>query len=298
MRYGTPTKRNYVTRGWTPSAVLEIGVSSLKKHHREPCAFCPATADITGEHIWSAWAGEILGPSTYTFTRQEEDGSVKTWQKAVLDSKTKVVCSSCNNGWMSGIEASTKAIAKDMVASGASTKLDSEAIGVLAAFGFLKAVIADHSHDHAPPFYPFAERQQFGTSLTIPDGVQVWIAALTYQHGLFKSGTLRSKLDQADRSEINVFTFGMGRLVLQVTCSRWMKKAYRRHAFSPSLSQHPIWDRCAMPIYPIKAELVGFPPPRSLAEQDIPTFVERWNTIQKGIGPVYRDGRKVRPHFA
>jgi hypothetical protein len=264
----------------------------MRKTQREPCAFCPATANITREHIWSDWAGELFGINKYIFTRVDGDGKVSTWTHSALNSRTKVVCGDCNGGWMSVLEKKTKSFIKDVVVGGEQTVLQGEAKDTLVAFGFLKAVIADHSHSNGPAFYSFRDRQSFRESLSIPDGVQVWLASLPYQHGLFKSLTLKAKLGVPNRFEMNVFTYGLGHLVIQVAGCRWAKKAHQKHAFPPHLTPNRVWESCSLTLFPNSAESVVWPPRLHLGKEEIQMFVERWVNVTPGIGPVYREGRK------
>ena len=124
----------------------------MHRRDREPCAFCPATADITGEHLWSAWAGKMFGRSRYTMRRTDPDGSVRTWKLPHLSVKTKVVCGKCNNGWMSDLETKVKLIIGDMADKFADTILDDKVIATVAAWAYTKAIVADHSHSNRKPF--------------------------------------------------------------------------------------------------------------------------------------------------
>lgn len=115
----------------------------MTKETREPCAFCPETADITGEHVWSAWAGKMFGERRYTFTRKEPDGRVLTWHKKQLSPKTKVVCRACNGGWMSELENRVKSIAGDMVYKCSPATLQDTDIATIAAWAYTKAIVAE-----------------------------------------------------------------------------------------------------------------------------------------------------------
>jgi hypothetical protein len=44
------------------------------------CGFCGASANLTGEHLWSNWIGKALGERNYRFTRMEPDGEIKQWR--------------------------------------------------------------------------------------------------------------------------------------------------------------------------------------------------------------------------
>ena len=134
------------------------------------CVFCGARANITGEHLWSKWFSNMVGPKLYTVIRKDSEGEAKTWKSGKLDSKSKVVCGECNSGWMSELESRTKSVIQDMAVSGQETKLSSREIVTIAQFTYLKAVIADHSHDNRRPFFSFSERKIFQETLELPAG--------------------------------------------------------------------------------------------------------------------------------
>jgi hypothetical protein len=254
----------------------------MNKRDREPCAFCPASANITGEHLWSDWAGKMLGERRYTFTRKELDGSVLTWKQDGLNSKANVVCDDCNNGWMSQLETKTKAVAGDMVCKCTPTILEDRDIATIAAFGFLKAVVADHMHENRPPFYTFEERQLFRRTLAVPSGVQMWLASMPVVHGIFKQMTIYPPQNTPRRFELNVFSYGLGHLVIQVAGCRWKKKAYRRHAAPPVLTQALEWYPHSIPFWPWDGNPVSWPAAGHLGHEDIDTFVQRWTNLERG----------------
>src|SRR5450631_2325848 len=70
-----------------------------------PCAFCPSTANISGEHVWSNWMNELFPLGKVQFQRVTLDGTVLSeWQAPELNLKANVVCKPCNETWMSDIE--------------------------------------------------------------------------------------------------------------------------------------------------------------------------------------------------
>src|SRR4051812_5525667 len=69
------------------------------------CAFCPDTAKITGEHIWSEWMRALFSATRFRFIQRGEDGSVlNEWPSDEINLKANVVCKPCNEGWMSNLE--------------------------------------------------------------------------------------------------------------------------------------------------------------------------------------------------
>ena len=52
-------------------------------------------AKISGEHVWSEWMALFPGPKTYLDIMRR-----RNWVSSHLNWKAKVVCITCNNGWM------------------------------------------------------------------------------------------------------------------------------------------------------------------------------------------------------
>src|SRR5260370_35124846 len=204
---------------------------------RKGCAFCPETANLTGEHLWSHWIGESLGKKDYTFTRKEADGTVRQWHGDTLKTKARVACGDCNNVWRSELERKIKPIIQNMILHASETVLQAREIALFAAVAFKNAVVADHMHENRPPFFTSTERRGFRRTLFIPSGVQMWLASMPTQRGLFKSMSFQTPRGTGRGFEFNVFTYGIGHLVVKVYTVRWMKKAYRRHANPPFLTQ-------------------------------------------------------------
>src|SRR5437764_7347370 len=112
------------------------------------CAFCPATAKITGEHIWSNWMNQLFpGMTGVTFRNIERDGTVlKVWPAPKLNMKTRVVCGPCNNGWMSDIERDfAKPAMADLILGNPIGAVSRKRARGLSLFAFKTAVIANRS---------------------------------------------------------------------------------------------------------------------------------------------------------
>ena len=52
-------------------------------------------AKLSGEHVWSEWMALFPGPKTYLDIMRR-----RNWVSSHLNWKAKVVCITCNNGWM------------------------------------------------------------------------------------------------------------------------------------------------------------------------------------------------------
>lgn len=248
----------------------------MGKIKREPCAFCPATADITGEHLWDDWAGRMFGNREYVYTWRDSDGHAKTWEHDKLNQKARVVCGKCNNEWMSEVSSRAKTLIGKAVSKCSPVVLNAEGIAAVAAWGFLKAVVADHMSDLTGPFYTFADRQLFRQTLAIPRGVQMWLAGTLRHRGVFKGYTIDTPLNTPQRFELNCFTYSLGHFAIQVVGSKWKRKALRRHANPPSVRQGIPWVRTSITIWPNIPAPIAWPASMFLGD--------RLNT--HGVGPL------------
>jgi hypothetical protein len=227
----------------------------------------------------------VLVSAEHVLRRDVADGAIQTdviVMVYVTLAKTKVVCGDCNNGWMSDLETRVKLMIGDMVYKCTETTLQDKDIATVAAWVYTKAIVAEHSHDNTTPFWTFAERQPFRQTLSIPNGVQMWLASLAIEHGLLKSYFVQTPLNTPRRFELNVFTYGLGHFVIQVVTARWNKKAFRRHAPPPILTPASVWDSCSIPFWPSNGTPVSWPPAAHLIDRAVEQFVQRWMLLERG----------------
>ena len=246
------------------------------------CGFCSQTANITGEHLWAGWFGKELGINDFMMSRREPDGRPKYWRKKELNEKTNVVCNACNNGWMSDLEIAAKGVIKEMVFRCTPTVLQPRDLKVIAAYTLKSAIVADLTHDNRSPYFSLPQRRGFAKALTIPEGVQMWLGSMAVQRGLFKGYYFQTKPGVRGGFEMNVFTYGLGHLLVQVVTSRWRKKAHRRYVGSPVLKQNPVWDPVTIPFWPIDERPVLWPPQAHLSDEDGDKLVFRWDELSWG----------------
>jgi hypothetical protein len=236
---------------------------------------------MTGEHLWPAWASELLGKRKFINLRKEKSGKVITWEHDELNAKAKVVCRECNNGWMSDLENRMKVVAANMVLTLSPTALGDKEITTIAEFAFLKAVVGDYMHENHPAFYSAEERYLFRRTLRIPRGVQIWLASTDGPHGVFKSMGAEAPLNTPGRFKLNVFTYGLGYLVIQVVGVKWMKKARNKYSSPPLLDGGTDWATATIPIWPDCRTPVSWPPPLDLPHKSIDGFVQRWVKLHR-----------------
>ena len=246
------------------------------------CAFCPNTADITGEHIWSHWINRIVPTGRMRFTWGSHTATPRTYVTALLNEKLPVVCRTCNNGWMSDLEHKhAKPAMAGLIVSDKRVLLDPERLKSIASFAFKSAVIADHVRvpdptlGARPPFFTTQTRYAFRESLTIPDNVQMWLAAFEEsRYGIFRAIYYPSPANTVPAFESYALTFGVGFLLLQVVASRLLGTGTRKFGFD--VTQGEGWDKFSVPSWPADGRSVSWPPDRRLGLALANQFGNRW----------------------
>jgi hypothetical protein len=205
------------------------------------CAFCSAEAvKRGGEHIWDDWLNRALPTKQFRVKqRLSRIDAFKEYDAKVLKEKLPVVCEKCNNTWMSDLTGQVKEHFQDAIVNGAPLSLSLKDVALLAAFTFLKSVVADHAIQKDYPFFTRAVRERFRQSLTIPSEVQMWIAA--YQGVQRYSGRCTGDILTPNEPsplsgiEFYSFTYVIGHLALQTHTPRW-KSILRRTNQLPVLN--------------------------------------------------------------
>lgn len=258
---------------------------------RKKCAFCGNdAAKISGEHIWSAWIGRLLGARKYTWKFTDpETGQVKLW-KGLLDTKANVVCKPCNEGWMSQLECEAKRELSDIIVGAKEVALSPRGVVTLAAFTFKNAIVANYMNMKREPFFPPAVRQRFRSTLEIPSDVQMWLAAFggTYKSGTFIGHVSGPAVTPDYRGpwkdfEFYAFTYSVGGLVVQLLAPRWAP-IHRRGLPVPILQPNGIWDKVGIQFWPSDGSSVDWPPPQYLDDNSIDAFTNRWTAPVRFVG--------------
>jgi hypothetical protein len=188
---------------------------------KKECAFCPETANLSLEHLWSDWMNELF-PGKKRFTSKNEKGQITAqWEGERLDWKARVVCRQCNNGWMSQLEAKYAKPAMTDLILGKEVPLTQSCARSIALFAFKTAVIFDHVKRDREPFFRDSSRHRFSRSLTIPFGISMWIAGfLPMGKGEVHTAYHEGSISPTNPIRIYVCTYAVGHLVFQVVAAR------------------------------------------------------------------------------
>jgi hypothetical protein len=237
------------------------------------CAFCPAAAKLSGEHIWSDWMNALF-PGKKAFRKINERMEVtKSWTSSQLDWKAKVVCEPCNNGWMSKIESRhAKPAMADLIAGKLDIPIPQSRANSIALFAFKTAVILEHlNRSRTIHIFPRQVRHRFRETLEIPDNVRMWMAGFL-PPGKGRCVTLYHEASNPDSLELYVCSYCVGRFVFQVVAER-----------TPTfLTLFPVarFEHLAVPFWPRVPTGFVWPPEAVLKTVgEFEDFAARWHRL-------------------
>lgn len=250
---------------------------------RRKCAFCPKPAD-SGEHLWDAWICRLpLFQGKHSYFREQllPDPQIRQWRAARMDRKKKTVCEKCNNEWMSDIvNHHAKPCIERMIRSDCRIELTPKCVLSIAIFAFLKAVIGDHLSQSRQRFFSMTARSTFRRSLSLPPNMQVWlgcIGALDPHNAIFRMKYGYTNPNFKPSMEIYTFTWGVGRLAIQLASLKYKDTRLRNKRFVPILPRHqPFFEQFAIPIWPSEGNAVVWPPRNHLSNAFLDKFSNRF----------------------
>lgn len=248
------------------------------------CAWCSNDAVGTGgEHIWDAWLNKVLPETRYRAAKHYTiDSPVIHYDSDSIDEKLPVVCTTCNNGWMSTLSLKAKDRFERTMLEGEPLSLGKKDAAVLAAFVFMKAVVTNYAAvDESEPFFTRAARERFRKSLTLPPLLKMWFARFQGESRI----SLRSRFSIFGTNnqgplygiEFGSFTYLVGRLALQMLASRWKHLQHRGRPIV-SLTPNPYWDQATTRFHPHNGEFLVWPPSKWLADDTLQMFSDRFGS--------------------
>lgn len=147
-----------------------------------PCIFCSAHAKKSKEHIWPDWMAEYFARAdgqshnrnTYT-SRWHEQLCQKEMQRPghLSTVKLRVVCESCNNGWMSRLESETKRLLKPMMEE-EEIELNGTQQRTLALWAAVKAIVGEYAEPDIA-VTPKKDRRRIKEDGAIPEYYAVYL---------------------------------------------------------------------------------------------------------------------------
>lgn len=243
------------------------------------CAFCPESANRSGEHLWSVWIRDLV-PGRKRFSIKDGKGEViSEWISDRLDWKAKVVCEKCNNTWMSDIENNhAKPAMTDLIVGKADIPIPQSRARSIALFAFKTAVVFDRLRRDREPFFGRSARHEFRTSLMIPPNVGMWMTGfLPNAKGEAHTCYHEGGISETERIEMYVCTFNIGRVCIQVV--GYKQYGFARVGAKDSFVATPFWPSIAEGFVWRDANVL-----RTVADFD--SFSTRW--LQLDVVPSIR----------
>jgi hypothetical protein len=132
--------------------------ASERKGSARRCVFCGSTSDLTREHVLPDWLKSIgldLAPSLHQSAPLNR--VPRQWSSAPFKTTVKLVCASCNNGWLSSLEDSARPVLTPLI-RGESRRLPTGDQALIAKWTCKTALVSllvtsarDRGGDGVPP---------------------------------------------------------------------------------------------------------------------------------------------------
>lgn len=240
------------------------------------CIFCAVNNANSGEHLFPMWMHGLLplGPEgSYIGERIDEhpktrvitDYAKVTKPGEMYTRKLKVVCASCNNGWMSRIEERALPVLSKIV-SGDPVNADAEQLSAVACWATLKAIVSEHG-DRDTAVTPQIERTAFMRDGVIPSYFRIYLlnhsspSRIGY---LRTSQTISRSLDGPDppldglKKNTQQISVVLGNVMLLINAARVTDFQIEDGLDMPAVVERRIWPPNKIPLsYPAKPILTG-----------------------------------------
>ena len=241
------------------------------------CAFCPHDGKLSAEHITSEWMSQLF-PGKLSVWYTKGRGKKTRWQSDTMDWKARVVCETCNNTWMSDIEAKhAKPVLTPLITGGLDIPIRLAEARSMALFAFKTAVVLDHANRRPEShFFERSLRHSFRENLSIPANVQMWLGGFVGHRGNGHFTTLyhQGQLSATDSFLMYVCTFALGNLAIQVV-------AVKDKANDAIIRSDPRFKVLAVPFWPgLRPDFVWPARDALRSNSDFDAFANRWETIE------------------
>lgn len=150
---------------------------------QKACIFCDGTG-LSKEHFWPDWISKHISKydtdkhvaEVYSSEAKSKPELEKKAERQgnLVTKKFRVVCKSCNNGWMSELEKSVKPFILSLIQN-KYISLNPEQVAMLSRWVVMKVLVAEQNHD-GTQVMPAEDRKRFFESNIIPSYFRVYMA--------------------------------------------------------------------------------------------------------------------------
>jgi hypothetical protein len=242
------------------------------------CIFCGENPATSKEHFWPTWmtkAIEFPASKSYTVATTHEHpptglfrSTKRTPNGSLNTMKLRVVCDSCNNGWMNRLEGEVRPTLEPLL-RGTRSVLTPKNQNTLARWIVMKCIASEHSNNTAmTPFeirksvmdgdLPAAFRVYIGAHLSRPLGYARTSHTVARHRGQPLS---KASLQEGLTKNIQQVTFTAGALLVHINASV-------ADVMFEDLIVESAFYRAAR-IAPVRASNMHWPPTRALNEHEV-----------------------------
>lgn len=153
---------------------MKEGTSASKR----ACIFCSASTDLTREHLLPDWLQDVLPNEDLVVHYRvlgRGNGDRVEWTARPFRQRVRFVCRSCNNGWMSRLEAAVKPAMIPMLNHRACV-VDRRTQALLATWA-LKTCLVFQATQTDAPIAPRSHYEYLARHSTPPAQVSVWLTS-------------------------------------------------------------------------------------------------------------------------
>jgi hypothetical protein len=184
-----------------------------------PCVFCGKDRKLSKEHYFPKWLSAYLpGDQPYWVLEQDRFGEhpfeIRRPSKK-LEFTVRVVCETCNNGWMSQMEAQTKPLLEELLTSTTIRPLTKKEQLSIARWATKTAMMIDFTQEE--PLVPEADRRGFGRYRSVPKRAWIWLGACEELLPLTMSQTVKAEMEPLEGGKRGVGFFNpikIGHLII------------------------------------------------------------------------------------
>lgn len=147
---------------------------------KKPCIFCEGDGKLSKEHIYPNWLKEHLinddnSSTKHRVTLNQNKPQIGKLQRKINFHKQKlrIVCESCNNGWMSQIQSLAKPHLIPLI-NGEWDAMTPAAYRAISVWATMFTIVHEYAHPETA-MVPKIERHQFKNNQLTPSTWRVWL---------------------------------------------------------------------------------------------------------------------------
>jgi hypothetical protein len=259
------------------------------------CIYCGSLGPMSDEHIWGDWIlrggylGRTMNKHSFGLSIINRPGKPSASQARIragdpLGVKLHVVCTRCNNGWMSRIQNSAKPYLIPLF-KGERVALGEKAQRTVATWAAMATMTAENlSRDPSLIAVSQLERDHLRLAETIPPDWRVWIGC--YARSKWTGQWVHTTVPILDSTDANrrprpntqASTFIIGKLYVHA-----MSCEFREYPRDWHWKTTPRANRLLATIWPIRHQLVCWPID-SLSDNEARTFATAFFSFVDAIG--------------